>query len=115
VQWRGADKNRKQGWDQVRARLRGDADGNPMIVFFDTCVDTLRTLPVMQHDVLDPEDMDTEMEDHAIDDIRYGCMARPWAGPSPVPDGPVVNVSIPTLAQVVKNTMRKRSMQDGRI
>lgn len=115
VPWRGADKNRKQGWDQVRARLRGDADGNPMIVFFDTCVDTLRTLPVMQHDLLDPEDMDTEGEDHACDDVRYGCMARPWAGPSPMPDGPVVNVSIPTLAQVVKNTMRKRSMQDGRI
>ena len=53
-----------------------------MIAVFDTCLDTIRTLPVMQHDELDPEDLDTESEDHIADEIRYACMSRPWTPPS---------------------------------
>jgi hypothetical protein len=66
------------GWDQLRARLRGDADGNPMIFFFDSCRDTLRTLPMMQHSETNPEDLDTDSEDHAVDEVRYACMSRPF-------------------------------------
>lgn len=69
------------GWDMMRERLVGEEDGNPMIVFFDTCVDSIRTIPVLQHDADRPEDLDTEGEDHAADDVRYCCMARPWARP----------------------------------
>ncbi len=65
------------GWDQVRARLKGE-DGRPMIYFFDTCVHAIRTLPALQHDELRPEDVDTEAEDHAPDEIRYACMSRPY-------------------------------------
>jgi hypothetical protein len=67
------------GWDQMRARFVGDADGNPMIVCFSTCIDSIRTIPALQHDTDKPEDLDTDMEDHAGDDWRYGCMSRPWA------------------------------------
>jgi hypothetical protein len=49
-----------------------------MIYFFDTCVDVIRTLPSMQHDKKNPEDLDTEGEDHCADSIRYGVMSRPW-------------------------------------
>ena len=70
------------GWDQVRARLVGDADGRPMMVFFSTCHDTIRTLPALQHDTARPEDVDTSGEDHAADDVRYACMSRPWAAPA---------------------------------
>lgn len=66
------------GWDQMRARLVGDGDGNPMIVCFSTCVDSIRTIPALQHDADKPEDLDTDMEDHAADDWRYACMSRPW-------------------------------------
>jgi hypothetical protein len=66
------------GWDQLRSRLVGDADGNPMIVFFSTCVDSIRTIPALQHDPLKPEDVDTDGEDHAGDEVRYACMSRPW-------------------------------------
>lgn len=65
------------GWDQVRARLKGDERG-PGIVFFDTCRDAIRTLPALQHDQARPEDVDTEGEDHAPDEIRYACMSRPY-------------------------------------
>jgi hypothetical protein len=67
------------GWDQMRARFVGDDDGNPMIVCFSTCVDSIRTIPALQHDTDRPEDLDSDMEDHAADDWRYGCMSRPWA------------------------------------
>lgn len=65
------------GWDQVRARLLGDGD-RPGIYFFSTCRDTIRTLPALQHDTNKPEDVDTESEDHAPDEIRYACMSRPY-------------------------------------
>lgn len=78
------------GWDQLRARLVGTAErneqtgsidwstGEPMIYFFSTCKDTIRTLPALQHDTTKAEDVDTESEDHAPDEIRYACMSRPY-------------------------------------
>lgn len=110
-----ADKSRKQGWDQLRQRLRGDLDGNPMMVVFDTCIDTIRTLPVMQHDLLDPEDLDTESEDHAVDEIRYACQSRPWIRPAPQPDRPLVDTRLPTLRELVRVTERTRGRQGQRI
>ena len=65
------------GWDQLRSRLIGEED-RPMIYFFNTCRDTIRTLPALQHDQAKPEDVDTESEDHAADDVRYACMSRPY-------------------------------------
>lgn len=66
------------GWDQMRGRLVGDQDGNPMIATFATCVDSIRTIPVLQHDPDKAEDLDTTAEDHAADEWRYACMSRPW-------------------------------------
>jgi hypothetical protein len=65
------------GWDQLRARLIGDGE-RPMIYFFSTCRDSIRTLPALQHDLTKAEDVDTESEDHAPDEIRYACMSRPY-------------------------------------
>jgi hypothetical protein len=65
------------GWDMMRARLVG-IDGVPMIYCFSTCVDSIRTIPALQHDEKKPEDVDTNMEDHAGDEWRYACMSRPW-------------------------------------
>jgi hypothetical protein len=69
---------RMGGWDQMRARLRGNGDGHPMIFFFDNCHAILRTLPMMQHSETNPEDLDTDGEDHAVDEVRYACMSRPF-------------------------------------
>ena len=69
---------RMGGWDQVRWRLQGTPDGDPLMFFFDHCRAAIRTIPMMQHDENRPEDVDTESEDHAPDDIRYACMSRPF-------------------------------------
>jgi hypothetical protein len=75
------------GWDQVRQRLVGQDDGKrPMLYFFSSCVACCRTIPVLQHDPLKHEDLDTDSEDHAVDAVRYACMARPWLKPAPRKD-----------------------------
>jgi len=77
------------GWDQVRSRLIGTAErkpdnsidwstGHPKLFVFSTCVDFIRTLPAMQHDTDKPEDLDSDTEDHAVDEGRYACMSRPF-------------------------------------
>jgi hypothetical protein len=73
------------GWDQMRARLNGNADGDPMIVTFNTCLASIRTIPVLQHDKDKPEDLDTEGEDHAADEWRYACMSRPFISKKATP------------------------------
>lgn len=65
------------GWDQLRARLKGDGE-RPMIYFMDNCPDAIRTLPALQHDSKKMEDVDTAGEDHAPDEIRYAAMSRPY-------------------------------------
>lgn len=65
------------GWDQMRNRMKGE-DDRPMLYCFDTCIDSIRTIPVLQHDEKKPEDLDTTAEDHAADEWRYACMSRPY-------------------------------------
>jgi len=87
----GADNSRialrgaMGGWDQMRARLVGMED-RPMVYFFSTCRDAIRTIPALQHDQARPEDVDTEGEDHAGDEVRYACMSRPWVRPAVKPE-----------------------------
>ena len=85
---RKADKQRLPGWNQVRARLRGDLpdeEAPPMLFFTTACPDATRTLSSLQHDDVDSkfEDAETEGEDHPPDGIRYGCMSRPRKLPTP--------------------------------
>lgn len=77
--WKQADNKRVAragqigGWDMMRYRIK-----HGMIFCFNTCKDSIRTIPVLQHDIHKPEDVDTDSEDHAPDDWRYACMSRPW-------------------------------------
>lgn len=83
VAFRRGDNKRIPGWDQVRKRLVGE-NGKPLMYIFSTCVDTIRTLPALQHDPNKPEDVDTDNEDHAGDDVRLACMSRPILAKKPV-------------------------------
>lgn len=77
ARFRQADNSRVSGWDEMRQRFIGE-DDQPMIYCFDTCIDSIRTIPLLQHDTNKPEDLDSEMEDHAADDWRYACKSRPF-------------------------------------
>ena len=75
---RKADNSRIVGYVQVRQRIAGDEDG-PMLYATKNCHDGFwRTMPDIVMDDKHPEDVDTDNEDHAYDDVRYACMSRPW-------------------------------------
>lgn len=78
--WLRADNARQAGHEQVRKRLAAQP---PLLYFHEDCEDTIRTLPTLQHDEKDVEDLDTESEDHAADETRYACMSRPLVGDKP--------------------------------
>lgn len=69
--------DRIPGWMQMHYRFAFDDKGKAMMYIFNTCKNTIRTLPLMMFDEHKPEDLDTKLEDHIADSIRYFCMARP--------------------------------------
>ena len=52
-------------------------DGKPMLMVYDTCEAFIRTIPQLQTDKNNVEDIDTDMEDHCYDEAALLCMARP--------------------------------------
>lgn len=80
VSWGKADKSpgsRKNGWEMLRKMLK-QAHGNelPGFYVFDTCTHVIRTLPVLPRDQKNPDDVDSDAEDHAPDVIRYRVSAK---------------------------------------
>lgn len=111
---RVAMRGRMGGWDAVRSRMKGDEGGRVLIAFFATCIDTIRTVPVMQHDPNRAEDLDTHSEDHALDDVRYACTSRPWTTATPTEDVPLKGLESVTLDNLWKD-MDKRNGEDWRV
>ena len=114
VSFRRADNRRVSGvgaiggWDQLRSRLKGDADGNPLLVVFSTCRHTIRTVPMMQHDPDRPEDLQTDSDDHVVDEVRYACMSRPFIRPAPTINSNVIEFQRPTLNDLLADYDRQR-------
>lgn len=84
VKWLRADKGpgtRVQGWQQVRellknAKPKDNHREQPGLFVSDLCTQFLRTFPVLSRDRKDPEDVDTKIEDHIADEVRYRCRAK---------------------------------------
>ena len=79
--WRPSDRSprsRINGKLELHKRLSFDKNtGEPKLKIFNTCRNLLRTFPLLPTDKNNPEDVDTDVEDHAYDALRYGCMTRP--------------------------------------
>ena len=71
------DNKRLPGWMQLHYRLSFDGQGYPLLYVFRNCKAFIRTLPLLQYDATNAEDLDTDGEDHAADEARYFCMSRP--------------------------------------
>ena len=77
--WTPCEKNpgsRVAGVSTFQSLLKKKPDGRPGIVFFKRCKSSIETIPVLQIDETDREDVDTEGEDHAWDALRYGLQFR---------------------------------------
>ena len=72
--WARADNKRIPGWEQMHVRFQADP---PMLYFTERCEHTIRCISSVQHAENKPEDLDTDGEDHAVDETRYACMSRP--------------------------------------
>ena len=71
------DNQRIPGWMQVHYRLQFDENGYARMYVFNTCKAFIRTMPLMMFSDTKPEDLDTSLEDHCPDEVRYMCMSRP--------------------------------------
>lgn len=85
VSFEPADKgpgSRKAGWELMRQMLIGAIvpitgyREDPGYFICDRCFDAIEKLPVAPRDQKDPDDVDTESEDHILDEIRYRLRRR---------------------------------------
>lgn len=79
VAWTLSDKSpgsRKNGLQLLRDRMESSLTGvGPGIYFMDNCIEAIATLPVLPRDEDNPDDVDTDSEDHVYDDVRYRVLA----------------------------------------
>ena len=77
--WRQSDrspKSRISGKLEIHKRLSMNGK-EPGLRVFNNCRNLIRTITTLPTDDKNPEDVDTNAEDHAYDALRYGCMSRP--------------------------------------
>lgn len=71
--------SRITGWSMIRqmlgAALRGDKEA-AHLYFLQQARHHIRVLPIMQRDEKKPEDIDTDLEDHPMDSLRYGLARK---------------------------------------
>ena len=79
--WRPSDRSkgsRVAGKNEVHRRLQVDEfTEEPRMVFFNTCTNLISQIPALPLDKKNPEDINTNAEDHLYDALRYGIMSRP--------------------------------------
>ena len=82
VTWTRADKSpgsRRTGAEKLRTRLTASRTfpmEDPGIFIFESCRNWIRTVPVLPRDLKDPDDVDSNAEDHCYDDTRYRISAK---------------------------------------
>lgn len=85
-----ADNKRIPGWLQFHYRLRFDDQGYPRMYFFKNCAHMIRTIPLMMYDKRKVEDLDSDLEDHAVDSGRYFCQMHPITPVEPKPTPAII-------------------------
>ena len=78
--------SRIQGKQELHRRLKVTERPSPTtgltekytgLTIVNNCVNLIRTLPALPLDKTNTEDVNTKVEDHAYDALRYGCATRP--------------------------------------
>lgn len=121
-----ADNNRIQGWLAVHEWLKvyTDEQGQPKsnLRIFSNCVNLIRTLPALQHDEKNPNDVSNEPHEltHIPDALRYFCtmFQSPLSKVNKLPQGFYTatelkdlgykNIDTPVKVNVTKSVMNRR-------
>jgi hypothetical protein len=93
VPTRRGDNDRKMGWPRMAAWFKPDVnyvtdthpEGVPWLTFDPSCKYLLRSIPALLCDKNDPEDIDTKLDDHGADMVRYFTQSRPSVSQISVP------------------------------
>ena len=82
--WRPADRSkgsRVAGKNEIHRRFQIDPfTEEPRILIFNNCRNLVSQIPSLPLNKNNPEDVDTNAEDHLYDALRYGVMTRPRSG-----------------------------------
>ena len=86
------DNDRLSGMRKVHNVLANLADGLPGLQIFENCPHLIEQLSTLASDQHNPEDVDTDQEDHAFDTLKYGLTnekgaeqkSAPKAQPNPL-------------------------------
>lgn len=75
IRWERSDKSkgsRKNGFQLLRDRLEASINGEgPGIYFMSNCAASITLIPSLPRDEDEPDDVDTDAEDHNYDMVRY--------------------------------------------
>jgi hypothetical protein len=77
LQMTASDNDRFNGWMRCHQILRDAPDGEPWLWVHPDCRYLIRSIASAKSDEKDPDDVDTNSDDHALDAWRYGAMSRP--------------------------------------
>jgi hypothetical protein len=67
-----ANNDRVNGWRNISQKMHWNETTEPdFYILKGTCKNLIRTIPDMIFDERKPEDLDTTLEDHALDALRY--------------------------------------------
>lgn len=81
IRWEKADKSpgsRIRGWEVMRRMLKASVEypkEEPSLYVFENCTQFIETVPTIPRDEKDPDDVDTDAEDHIADEVRYRVTA----------------------------------------
>jgi hypothetical protein len=93
---RPSDNDRFSGWARCHELLQEAPDGTPWLTIEPSCRYLIRSIAGAVSHPKDPDDVDTNSDDHALDAWRYGAMSRPSpsqkAGRPPLPRNAVGNL-----------------------
>lgn len=77
IYWEKSNKDRLQGWNQLRYLFAPDDEEAPLIYIQRSCRHWIRTVPQLQRDEKNWDDLETDDEDHVADETRYMAMFKP--------------------------------------
>lgn len=86
VKWVPANKSkgsRVNGWELIKRALVAATHTpheEPCLRVFSTCRDFIRTVPILPRDDKNPDDINTDAEDHIADEARYRLLHRKRGG-----------------------------------
>lgn len=109
------DNKRIPGWMQVHYRLQFDDNGFPQMYIFRNCRAFIRTIPKLMYDQHKVEDLDTSMEDHVADEVRYFCMSRPIKPVLPVQEDKYYQSPVYQALDIPKKDIMPKARRPGMI